>query len=163
MDHGDLKLVGDERLQSFLPFRIHEIGAEQQRTGQARAAGIAPADSAEVRRPPGSEILKKAKERQCSTARPLRRHAHLALLPEGTQRNPIQVSERYVAYRARDALGVAQFVGIAPVHRSARVEQQMDRQLLLGHEELQKELLGASIKIPVDLPKVISRDVGPEV
>ena len=96
--------------------------------------------------------------------RPRRREPSLGdALPEHRHADPLQVHEADERERGGQAHGVPELVRRAVVHRAARVEEEVDAEILLVDEDLQVEAVEPGERVPVDVAQIVTDLVRPVV
>ena len=57
--------------------------------------------------------------------------------------------------------GISEFVRIAPLHGGGTIEEQMNGQVMLLHEELAYQCAPTRVSVPIDVANVVARNIGP--
>src|ERR1700730_4026142 len=76
---------------------------------------------------------------------------------------PRAASRAAAAQGGGQARRVAELAGLTEAHRRRAVEEEVQAQILLVHEELQIEAVEAAVDVPVDVAEVVPGAIGPVV
>src|SRR5262245_54973763 len=156
----DVELPGDEVAQGLLVAALVHQVAEQH--DDALAAALDAEGAQRLPQVAGAGRLDLLEEvHQPPDAAPAagRRHALHQLVVERLDDDAVEVDQADEAQRRGDLLGVVQLGRVAEVHRQAVVDEDVEVQVLLLHEEAQEQLVEAGVEVPVEEAEVVADDV----
>src|SRR5690606_26255777 len=96
-------------------------------------------------------------------ARTDRGQARAEAFGEDAHADPVEIVERDVAERGSEAPRMVELGRLAERHAGARVDDQVQRQVLLGRVQLEEQLVEPRIDVPVDVAEVVAGPVVTEV
>ncbi len=144
---GGVEQVGDQHGQPRLA-RAERVGHERLR--EPRGAFAAQT---------GGELEQREQLPAPARGAPALGHA----IANDGDTHPLVAGEADEAQGGGQARGVAELAGLPEAHRRRAVEEEVQAQILLVHEELEIEAVEAAVDVPVDVTEVVPGAIGPVV
>src|SRR5262252_8239357 len=160
VDHMHVEAVLEERLEPALVARgIEQVGDEHGHPRLPRAQGIGGQSLAERGRPVCAKPCRELEEGK-EVSPPARRAPPFrhAITHHGHP-DSLEAGQADEAEGGGETGSIAQLGRLAESHGAGAVEEEVEVQVLLVHEELQVEAIEAAIDVPVDVAEVVARAV----
>src|SRR5437867_9883755 len=161
VDQVDVEPPLEEGAHSRLePAGIHQVGDDDRESRLARPHRVVAEPVVEARPARRVDAAQELEQVHHLVAPARGRPALSDTLAQHTDADAFHADESDEAERGREARPVLELRRRAEVHGRRGVQEEVEAQVLLVHEELDVEPVEAPVDVPVDVPEVVADPVG---